>query len=136
MNKNINTTSRLNLKTLLALFLLSGSLAGLALAPASAQAAETFQAAGYTGPGPDLLTVQQALTMNDDSIVALKGKIVKNLGDDHYLFQDATGTIEIDIDDDAWRGQQVGPEDLVLVSGEVDRDWTQITIDVESLVKQ
>lgn len=33
---------------------------------------------GYTGPGPDLVTVEQAKAMSDDARVALKGYIIKN----------------------------------------------------------
>lgn len=114
---------------MLALMVLGASLAG-------AFSAETARAAGFTGPGPDLITVQQARTMNDDTIVALKGNIIKNLGGESYTFQDATGTIEVEIDHEVWRGQQVGPDDIVLITGEVDKDWNHITIDVDTLVKQ
>ena len=90
-------------------------------------------AGGFNGPGPDLVTVKEALSMGDDARVSLKGNIVKNLGDEEYTFQDATGTIEVEIDDDIWRGRTVGPEDVVIISGEVDKDWRSTTIDVSSL---
>ncbi|MDR1125417.1 MAG: NirD/YgiW/YdeI family stress tolerance protein [Deltaproteobacteria bacterium] len=129
MYKNKQKTVCLNLKSLLALALLTASLAGFA-------GAGSALAAGFTGPGPDLVTVQQVRGMNDDAGVTLKGNIIKNLGGESYTFQDATGSIEVEIDHEIWRGQQVGPDDTVLISGEVDKDWNQITIDVDSLVKQ
>lgn len=91
---------------------------------------------GFSGPGPDVTTVKQALQMNDDSRISLRGKIVRSLGDEMYLFQDATGTIEVEIDYEVWRGLNVTPEDTVVISGEVDRDWSRRTIDVSSVVKE
>lgn len=136
MPKNNKKTIGFSLKSLFTLALLTLTLA--CAGAGSALAAEGYapQKAGFTGPGPDLVTVQQALTMGDDAIVSLRGNIAKSLGDEHYLFQDATGSIEVEIDDDDWRGQQVGPEDTVLITGEVDRGWSKITIDVDRLVKQ
>ncbi|MDR0685538.1 MAG: NirD/YgiW/YdeI family stress tolerance protein [Spirochaetaceae bacterium] len=83
-----------------------------------------------------LVTVQQALTLHDDAALSLKGNIIGHLGGESYTFKDATGTMEVEIDDEVWRGQQIGPDDPVLISGEVDRDWRRITIDVDRLVKQ
>lgn len=91
---------------------------------------------GFSGPGPALITVQQALEMRDDARVSLKGSIVNSLGDEAYIFRDATGTIEVDIDNDVWSGLTVGPEDVITISGEVDKEWTHTSIDVSSVVKQ
>ena len=91
---------------------------------------------GFSGPGPALVTVKQALEMPDDAKVTLKGKIVKSLGDDSYVFQDATGTIEVEIDHDVWRGQNITPEDVVVITGEMDKDWNHKAIDVSSLTKE
>ena len=101
-------------------------------------AADAFAAVtgGFRGPGPDLVTVKQALEMRDDTRVSLKGNIVKSLGDEAYTFKDATGTIEVEIDDDIWRGQMVKPEDVVVISGEMDKDWSHISIDVSSVTKE
>ena len=69
--------------------------------------------------------------MKDDSYVTLKGKILSKTGDEKYLFQDKTGTIEIEIDDDKWGGVEAGPNDTVIIEGEVDRDWNKVSIDVD-----
>ena len=90
---------------------------------------------GFTGPGPAVVTVQQAKEMRDDSPVTLRGNIVQSLGDDNYLFRDSTGTITVDIDHKKWNGQQIGPEDTVEIQGEVDKDWTSIEVDVERIIK-
>lgn len=91
---------------------------------------------GYTGPGPALVTVQQAQSMRDDTRVHLQGKIVQNLGDEKYLFRDNTGTIRVEIDDEDWNGQTVGPEDLVDIYGKVDKDWNSVEIEVKRVVKK
>ena len=91
---------------------------------------------GFTGPGPALSTVQQARDMRDDSPVTLQGHIVQHLGDDHYLFKDNTGTINVEIDHKRWQGQNVGPNDLVEISGEVEKDWSELGIDVKRIIKK
>ena len=91
---------------------------------------------GFTAPGPALSTVQQAKDMRDDSPVTLQGHIVQHLGDDHYLFKDNTGTINVEIDHKRWQGQNVGPNDLVEISGEVEKDWSELGIDVKRIIKK
>lgn len=90
---------------------------------------------GFSGPGPDLVTVQQALAMRDDARVSLQGSITRSLGDETYMFVDATGSIEVEIDHRVWRGQQITPQDVVVISGEVDGEWNHVSIDVSSVVK-
>lgn len=99
-------------------------------------AAEAQNSGGFSGPGPELTTVQEAQKMRDDSRVSLKGNLVKSLGDEVYLFRDATGTIEVEIDGDIWRGQNIKPEDIVVISGELDKEWNHTSIDVSSISKQ
>lgn len=134
-NNSKQKTFAVNLKTLFALAVISAALGVFSIA-GQAVAAESYGAHGYTGPGPDLVTVQQALSLPDDSGVTLKGKIVKSLGDESYTFQDATGSIEVEIDHEIWRGQQVGPNDTVVIIGEMDKDWTKTSVDVSSLILQ
>ncbi|MDI5434721.1 NirD/YgiW/YdeI family stress tolerance protein, partial [Salmonella enterica subsp. enterica serovar Kentucky] len=40
-----------------------------------------------------------------------------------YVFKDATGTINVDIDHKRWNGLTVTPQDTVEIQGEVDKDW-------------
>lgn len=91
---------------------------------------------GFSGPGPVAVSVKQALEMRDDTKVTLRGNIVQYLGDDKYLFRDATGSVRVEIDDDEWEGQTVSPEDTVELYGEVDKDWNSVEIDVKRLRKQ
>ncbi|MDR2055192.1 MAG: YgiW/YdeI family stress tolerance OB fold protein [Desulfovibrio sp.] len=90
---------------------------------------------GFTGPGPSAMTVREALGMRDDAVVTLRGNIVRHLGKDLYVFKDSTGTVNVDIDNDIWRGQDVSPKDTVEITGEVDKDWPSLEIDVQRLTK-
>lgn len=107
------------------------------------------QQGGYTGPsataaqkggfaGPKVtgaMTVDQAKQMRDDTKVTLRGNVIKHLGDDKYLFKDSSGEITVEIDDEDWRGITVGPNDLVEIYGEVDKDWNSVEIDVDVVRK-
>ncbi|MGP0593410.1 YgiW/YdeI family stress tolerance OB fold protein [Nitrospira sp. T9] len=78
-----------------------------------------------------ITTVSAAQGAVDDSRVSLTGTILRQLGEERYLFQDATGTIIVEIDHEDWRNVPVNPETIVRISGEVDRDWLATGIDVE-----
>ena len=90
---------------------------------------------GFTGPSVDIITVEQAKNMGDDTFVILRGNIKQNIGDDLYIFADGTGSINIEIDEDEWNGLNIGPEDIVEIRGEVDKGWSELEIDVEQISK-
>lgn len=91
---------------------------------------------GFSGPGPDIVTIQQAKQMRDDAKVVLEGTISRQIGKEKYLFQDATGTIVVEIDDEDWNGLTVSPDDRVQIWGEVDKDWNSVEIDVDRIMKK
>ncbi len=96
---------------------------------------------GFKGPSAEgangATTVKQALSARDDSKVTLEGTITQHLGGEKYMFQDATGQIEIEIDHDDWNGLQVGPSDTVIIYGEVDHHRHKGTdIDVDRIMKK
>jgi uncharacterized protein (TIGR00156 family) len=93
----------------------------------------TVYAQGYTGPGLDPITVAEAKNLRDDSPVILTGKIERFLGDEKYLFSDSTGTITIEIDNRLWNGISVNQNDTVEISGEVDKDFRGVEIEVNSI---
>lgn len=98
-------------------------------------ASATNQGGGFTGPGGSHATVESAKSMRDDTWVTLRGNIVERLSDDLYTFKDASGTVNIDIDHKRWNGVTVGPQDLVEIQGEVDKDWNSVEIDVKQISK-
>ncbi|AXY02892.1 NirD/YgiW/YdeI family stress tolerance protein [Vibrio alfacsensis] len=92
--------------------------------------------AAFTGPDTAAIsTVKDAQNAADDSYVLLTGNIVQALGDETYLFKDETGQIEVEIDNEDWRGQDVSPQDKVAIRGEVDSEWTTTQIDVDTIQK-
>lgn len=93
---------------------------------------------GFQGPGQNIVTISEVLNMKDDAPVKLSGKIEKSLGNEKYLFKDATGTIIIEIDDDDWNGVNATPEDEIIIVGEVDKDMfrdAEIDVDTVTLKK-
>ena len=96
----------------------------IALALAAGLTAGAAQAA-YTGPsaGPVLEKVQVILDDGiDDQGFRVTGFIMKKVGDERYIFQDDTGSITADIDDDLFTNVQVNEKTKVELQGEIDRD--------------
>jgi uncharacterized protein (TIGR00156 family) len=89
--------------------------------------------AGFSGPGAvsAASTVKAVADMRDDTRVTLEGHLVKEIRPEHYMFKDGTGEIEVEIDDEDFRGAKITPETKVRLVGEVDKDWTSTTVDVD-----
>ena len=86
---------------------------------------------GFQGPP---MSVADALKLNDDTAVVLVGQIERSLGDEKYLFKDASGTVTVEIDNEDWRGLNVTPQDTVILNGEIDKEMFKDTkIDVDSI---
>lgn len=101
----------------------------------SGPTATQSQSGGFVGPNGSNTTVESAKSMRDDAWVTLRGNIVERISDDLYLFKDATGTVNVDIDHKRWNGVTVTPQDLVEIQGEVDKDWNSVEIDVKQITK-
>lgn len=94
--------------------------------------------AQYVGPDESLkkgATVATILANPvDDQMVEIKGKILKKIAHEKYLFSDGSAEIVAEIDDDDFR---VGPIDesvTVLIRGEVDTGLTRAPeIEVKSI---
>ena len=91
------------------------------------------QAGGFQGPGLAPSSVAEALKLNDDTPVVLVGQIEKSLGDEKYLFKDASGSVTVEIDNENWRGVTVTPKDTIVIQGEIDKDFFKTEIDVDSV---
>lgn len=102
---------------------------------APAPAATENAKGGFVGGAETIVTVKQVNEMRDDVHVIVKGNIVQRTGGDTYLFEDSTGSITVEIDDDDWRGQTVTPTDTVKLYGEVDRGIFKTEIDVDYVEK-
>lgn len=104
--------------------------AGLSLASLSVSAQYTGpQAAGPAGAAvnvpsahPVISSVADALKAAKDAQVSLDGRIVNRIKHEHYTFEDATGRIEIELDDKLLPpGVQINEKTRVRITGEVDR---------------
>ncbi|MHB9291096.1 putative Protein YgiW [Hollandina sp. SP2] len=91
---------------------------------------------GYRGPGPTMVTVEVVKTLKDDYLVTVQGKIEQFLGHEKYLFTDDTGSIVIEIDKKLWRGISVDQEDIVEITGEVDRESEGVEIEAKTIKKR
>jgi uncharacterized protein (TIGR00156 family) len=80
-------------------------------------------------------TVEEVKTLPDDAPVVLQGYILNHIRSDHYTFQDDSGSITVEIDDDEWRELIVSPSDKVEIRGEVDRDLLTMEVEVEYIRK-
>lgn len=92
------------------------------------------QNGGFSGPdGRELVTALNVQELADDTDVRLVGYIVQKTGDEEYEFKDDSGTLIVEIDDDDWHGLEVSPADKVQLTGEVDKERSGNTIDVDSI---
>lgn len=90
---------------------------------------------GFVSGAETISTVKQIMEMRDDVPVIVRGNIIQRMGDETYLFEDPTGSITIEIDDDDWRGQTVSPTDTVKLYGEVDRGLFTTELDINYVEK-
>ncbi len=102
---------------------------------AVAPAQVTNAKGGFVSGAETIVTVKQVNEMRDDVHVVMKGNIVQRTGGDTYLFEDSTGSITVEIDEDDWRGQTITPTDTVKLYGEVDRGIFSTEVDVEYVEK-
>jgi uncharacterized protein (TIGR00156 family) len=102
-----------------------------------AAGAEGWKGGGYTGPSSvNVSKVTEVKTMPHDADVAMEGKIESYLGNEKYLFNDGFDTIVLEIDNDVWNGLEVGPNDLIVIYGEVDKKFGRLEIEVEMVEKK
>ena len=79
-----------------------------------------------------LSKVSELNSKNDDDMVYVQGFIVQNLGDDMYVFQDQSGTINVEIDDDLMQNA-VTPNTMVWIAATVDKDGQITSLDAEEI---
>lgn len=92
---------------------------------------------GFNNGTPAPTTVAAALKAKDNTLVSLTGHITRQIDDDEFYFKDATGEIKIDVEDHAWNGQNITPNDTITIQGKVDADsWGKSDIEVYSIQKQ
>lgn len=65
--------------------------------------------------------VAEVKNLKDETAVTLTGTLVKHLNQEHYEFNDGTGLILLEIDDDLWKSAGIQAGDKVTAIGEVDK---------------
>ncbi|MCL2412589.1 MAG: NirD/YgiW/YdeI family stress tolerance protein [Bacteroidales bacterium] len=110
----MNTLKKHTSLTIFSLLLLSFALT--ACAQRGSQGG-SFGAAG-------LITVQEALNLRRDDVpVTLQGRIMYQIRSEYYRFADETGQIRVEIPPRVWGNLRVTADDLVEITGEVDRGF-------------
>lgn len=82
-------------------------------------------------------TVKAAKQQADGNTVVLEGHIsdrAHTVNPEEFWFQDETGGIKIEINQNIWRGQEVNPQQKIRILGEVDHNDFNNSVEIE--VKQ
>ena len=99
-------------------------------------AASIAMAGGFTSKHSreNVISVKEALKLNDDAKVVLEGKIKSHIKSDKYEFVDKNGdVIVVEIDDKKWGNVTANEDTPLRIKGEVDKDFTKTKIDVGSV---
>ena len=83
--------------------------------------------------GLNIVAVKSLKNLSDDASVVLEGYVIKQTREEHYMFKDDTGQIEIDVDEDILKGVKLTPGIKVRISGEVDKNDNGVSVDVDHL---
>ena len=84
---------------------------------------------------PTYWSVTEVMSLPDNAPVTMRGRITRNMGDNIYVFEDSSGTIMMEIDEEDWNGNTVRVNEYVTVYGNVDKGSDYIEIDVNSIEK-
>ncbi|MBO4683108.1 MAG: NirD/YgiW/YdeI family stress tolerance protein [Alphaproteobacteria bacterium] len=84
----------------------------------------------------EVMTVEQVRGLADNSPVIIRGYLLRQNGENSYVFQDSTGTINLEVEDSDWGGLTVSPNEYIEVWGEVDRNgMSMVEVDVSAMKK-
>ena len=82
----------------------------------------------------NVISVKEALKLNDDAKVVLESKIKSHIKSDKYEFIDKNGdVIVVEIDNNKWGNVTANEDTPLRIRGEVDKDLTKTKIDVDSV---
>lgn len=91
---------------------------------------------GFQQGATQAISVKQALSARDNSMVTLVGKITQQIDDDEYLFTDGSAQIKVEIKNRVWNGLNVGPQDKIRISGKLDNEaFESAEVEVYSVEK-
>lgn len=85
-------------------------------------------------PNMNIMTIEEVQGLGDNAPVVLEGMVVETLGDENYMFKDPSGaSIIVEIDNEDWLAVQPSPNDMVIITGETDKDGNTTEIEVETI---
>lgn len=80
-----------------------------------------------------LSQVSEVTNMPEDTMVYIQGYLINNLGNEMYTFQDNSGTITVEIDDDLLAANSATPNTLVWIAAEVNKDGNVTSLEAEEI---
>jgi len=80
-----------------------------------------------------LSQVSAVQNMPEDTMVYIQGYLIQNLGNEMYTFQDDSGTITVEIDDDLLSPAATAPNTLVWIAAEVNKDGNVTSLEAEEI---
>jgi len=84
---------------------------------------------------PVYWSVAEVINMPDNTPVVMLGRITKNMGEEMFVFEDSSGTIMMQIEEEDWNGRTVTADEVVTVYGHVDKNGNVTEIEVDSIMK-
>ncbi|PDO89170.1 YdeI family stress tolerance OB fold protein [Kosakonia pseudosacchari] len=92
---------------------------------------------GYRGmEDARTMTVKQAKALHDGASVSLRGNLVEKESGDLYLFRDKTDQVQVYIPVAIFDGKSVSPDELVGISGSLDKKQQPVRVRVTHFQKQ
>jgi uncharacterized protein (TIGR00156 family) len=102
--------------------------------------------AQYSGPGSEIkrYTIEEVKSSapkldRSDALVKVQGYIVEKINYEDFWFEDTSGRIRIEIDDDVMPQQAFADKTLIVITGEVDYDFlggSEIEVEVIEFVTE
>ena len=123
---------KISLLTLIAMMPICGAIAG---SGKNMNNMNSMNSMNNMNNQPAVWTVTEVVSLPDDTPVVMRGRITKNMGNNIFVFEDASGTIMLEIDEESWNGNTVRVDDIVTVYGNVDKGSNYTEVDVNSIVK-
>lgn len=90
--------------------------------------------AQFVGDPGSVNTVADVKKMKNNAWFTMEGTIVRQTREEKYLFRDQSGEIEVEIDNDDWRGLKVDANMRIRIAGEVEKEFMRgREVDVKSV---
>jgi uncharacterized protein (TIGR00156 family) len=79
------------------------------------------------------INIKDVIKMKDNSYITIQGNIIKKISDDKYILKDSTGTMIVEIDEEKLKGININQNNKVELTGELEKDFNGIMLDVDSI---